>query len=107
VEDPGEILLPSNDSALVAFRVQCSRDHISSTLLDDLSLDLGHSPVVETFVSGPTSTHIAGFRSRCQVLDRPQHGLVKFIQSSPVQTPVEAFTYIDTGQSKLDVIIFL
>lgn len=46
MKDPIEVLLPSGDRILIVLRKEESRDHISFTLLDDLLLDLRHSPVI-------------------------------------------------------------
>lgn len=45
--------------------------------------------------------------SRRQLLDRPQHGLAEFTQSSPIQTSVKSFTYTSTRQPKVNVILFV
>ena len=55
VKDPSEVLPPTRNHIFVDLRMENSRDHISFALVDDLPLDLGHSPAVETLVSGPFS----------------------------------------------------
>ena len=47
VEDPIEVRLPGSDLLSIVLREEESRDHISSTLLDNLPLNLGHSSGVE------------------------------------------------------------
>ena len=42
---------------------------------------------------------------RGQLLDRPEYGPTEFIRPSPVQTPVEGFTYITTRQPEIDVLL--
>jgi hypothetical protein len=41
------------------------------------------------------------------LLDRPKHGLIEIIQSSPVQTALEGFTYITARQSEAEVILIV
>ena len=48
VKDPIEVQLPGSNNFFVALCVQESRERISSTLLDDLSLNLGHSPAIDS-----------------------------------------------------------
>ena len=60
VKDPVEILPPTRNHIFVPLRVEGSRDRTSFTLVDDLPLDLGHSPAIETLVSEPLSGRAAG-----------------------------------------------
>ena len=46
MKDPVEIAVPSIDCGLVFARMECPGDPISFTTLDDLPLDLGHSPTI-------------------------------------------------------------
>ena len=52
MKDPVEVQLPGGDSFFIILRVEKLRDRVSFTPLDDVSLDLGHSPVIGRFVSG-------------------------------------------------------
>jgi len=44
LKDPDEIQLPGSDSSLVVLCVEVSRNCVSFSLLDDIPLDLRHSP---------------------------------------------------------------
>jgi hypothetical protein len=46
VKDPGEVLLPDSDDVFVILRTEESRGHISFPLLDNLLLNLSHSPAI-------------------------------------------------------------
>jgi len=48
MKDPVEVQLPGSDRLLIILRVEKSRDRISLAPLDNVSLDLGHSPEVES-----------------------------------------------------------
>ena len=52
LKDPDEVLLPTGNLVLVAFREDESEDRIPFTLLDDLALDPSHSPAIGESVSG-------------------------------------------------------
>lgn len=59
-EDPGQVLLPGNDSIFIRLRMEESRGRTSFTLLDDLLLDLGHgSAIIGTLVSETPRAYIA------------------------------------------------
>ena len=64
VKGPVEVQPPGGDRLFVALRMEKSTNLISFTPLDDVSLDLGHSPAIESFVSRPPnvwtdgSTHV-------------------------------------------------
>ena len=55
VKDPSEVLPPTRNRIFVDLRMEDPRDRMSFTLVNDLPLDLGHSPAVEILVSGPFS----------------------------------------------------
>ena len=59
MKDPGELLTPTHDHISVRSRMETPKDRVPFTLLDDLLLDLGHSPVIETLVSRSLDVHIA------------------------------------------------
>ena len=59
VENPIEIQLPVSNFLFVAPRVDESRGRISSSLLDDLSLNLGHSSMIQRSVSRSFVTVLA------------------------------------------------
>jgi hypothetical protein len=62
MKDPVEVRPPGGDRLFVALRMEKSRDRISFTPLDDLPLDLCHSPAIETTVSKScTKSVFAGF----------------------------------------------
>jgi len=64
VEDPTEVQPPGSNFLPIILCMEKLRGCISCTLLDDIPLDLGHSPVVESLVSElsrvciTSSTHI-------------------------------------------------
>ena len=61
LKDPGEVPVPTRDRIFVRLRMQTTRDRMPFTLFDDLLLDLGHRPAIETLVSGPLGVvHIGG-----------------------------------------------
>jgi len=85
-----------------------SRGDISFALLDYLRLDRCYSSegqpqciVNEMFKVGMSA---GVYNSRCQLLDRLEHGLVEVAQSLPFQSTVEGSADLSTGQSKLNVI---
>ena len=51
MKNPVEVQLPGSDCLIVVLLVKMSRDRISFTALDDVLLDLGHSPATESLVS--------------------------------------------------------
>jgi hypothetical protein len=60
LEDPVEILPPGCNHIFVVLRVEGSGDRMLVTLVNDIPLDLGHSPAIETFVSGPLNVWVTG-----------------------------------------------
>ena len=61
VKDPVEVQPPGGDCLFVALRVEKTTDRISfAPALDDVPLDLGHSPAVEISVSESPNVHIVG-----------------------------------------------
>ena len=60
MEDPVEVQLPGGDHFFIVLRVEVSRDDVSFTPLDDVLLNLGHGPLVESLVSEPPSVWIIG-----------------------------------------------
>ena len=50
MKDPIEVQPPGRDRLLIVLGVEESRDRISFTPLDDVPLDLGHSPAIEESV---------------------------------------------------------
>lgn len=60
MKDSVELQPPGGDRILVGLRVEESRDSVPFTPLDDLPLDLGHSPAIETLVREWPSGCIAG-----------------------------------------------
>ena len=51
VEDLGEVQPPGSDRPFIALRVEESRDGVPFPPLDDLPLNLCHSPVIQDMVS--------------------------------------------------------
>ena len=66
MKNPVEVQPPGRDRLLVVLRVEHPREPISLAPLDDVLLDLGHSPTIESLVGespdvripGPDSTHV-------------------------------------------------
>ena len=48
VKDPVEVLPPGHNHVFVGLRMEDSRNRMSFALVDDLPLNLGHSPAIET-----------------------------------------------------------
>ena len=59
VEDPDKVMPPNRNIVLITLRVEQPGCHIPFTLLDNLPLDLGNSPAVETSVSESQSVPVA------------------------------------------------
>ena len=59
VEDSIEVPVPPRNRIFVRLGVETPRDRMSFTLFDDLLLDLGHGPTIETIVSGLLDAGIA------------------------------------------------
>jgi len=51
MEDPGEVQPPGSDRLLIAPRVEEPRDGVPFPPLDDLPLNICHSPVIQGMVS--------------------------------------------------------
>ena len=51
MKDPVEIQPPGRNRFFIVLRVEYPRDSTSSTTLDDVLLDLGHSPAIGDLVS--------------------------------------------------------
>ena len=60
MKNPVQVQPPSSDRLIVVLPVETSRDRISFTPLDDVPLDLGHSPAIEGFVGKSFDVDIAG-----------------------------------------------
>ena len=60
VKDPSEVLPPTRNCVFVGLRMEGPGYRVSFTLVDDLPLDFGHSPAIETFMSGLLGGHITG-----------------------------------------------
>jgi hypothetical protein len=58
MEDPIEDLSPPHDRIFVVIHMEGLREPISSTVLDDVTLDLSHNPVIGSSVSGPLLVHM-------------------------------------------------
>ena len=60
MKNPVQVQLPGTDCLAVALLAKMSRDRISFTALDNMPLDLGHSPTVESLVRKPSRKAVAG-----------------------------------------------
>ena len=52
MKDPNKVLIPSGNLVFVTLREEESGESTPFTPLDDLPLNLGHGPVIETSVNG-------------------------------------------------------
>ena len=59
-KDPVEVQPPGCDRLFIVLRVEKSRDRISFAPLDDIPLDLSHSPAIASLVSELPKVHIPG-----------------------------------------------
>ena len=103
MKDPDQILLPSSNLVLISAGKDKSGDRIPFTPFDDFPLDLSHGPAIEASVSGPLGVYLRS-GSRSQISDRTEDGMVEFIQSPPLQSPMEYFAHIGACSPKLDAI---
>ena len=60
VKDPVEVQFPGPDRILIARRMDKSRDRVSLALLDDIPLNLRHSPAIKSVVSELPKACITG-----------------------------------------------
>ena len=60
VKNPVEVQFPVGDRFLIARRMDKSRDRVPLALLDDLPLDLCHSPAVKSVVNELPKVYITG-----------------------------------------------
>ena len=60
VKDPVEVQPPARDCLFVVLCVEHPRDPISFAPLDNVPLDLSHSPAIWNFVSESLATCVAG-----------------------------------------------
>jgi hypothetical protein len=58
IEDPIEGTSPRCDRIFVVIRMEGSRDPFSSTVFDEVSLNLSYNPVIKFLVSGPLRVHM-------------------------------------------------
>ena len=72
VKDPVEVQFPGPDRILIARRMDKSRDRVSLTLLDDLPLNLRHSPAIKSVVSELPKACITGltYVVNCSIASR-------------------------------------
>ena len=61
LKDPAEVQPPSGDRISIIPRLENPRDHVPSTLLDDLPIDLRHSSMMKLIVSVLSELCIAGW----------------------------------------------
>jgi len=103
---PVEVRPPGSDFLFVVLCMDMSGNRVSLALLDDLPLDLPHSPEITSKLSPTSCSRSACQRcdSRRQLLDCLAHGVVKVVQPLPVQTSVQGGTDVSAGQPKFDVI---
>ena len=106
MDNPVQIRPPGSDRPIIALRVQTPRDRVSFTSLNDVSLDLGHGPVIESFEKITPRTY-CWLNLHRQLRNCPEDGLTELIHLSSVHSPVKGFASIGAGQPKLDVVHFV
>ena len=73
VENTDEVLLPYGDHFFFTFRMEGLGDGVSFTPPDNLPLDLGCTPAIETSTSKITRRMHCKFNARNQLFDCPEH----------------------------------
>ena len=105
MKDPIEVRSPGGNFVPVVLCMEMSRNHISIVQLDNVPLDLCHSPGIGSKTSSTSHSNVRFCcNSRRQLLDRLAHGVVEVVQLLPVQSPVEDGTDFSAGQPEFDII---
>jgi hypothetical protein len=96
-KDPGEVRPPGSDCFLVVLCVDKPRDYIPFSLLDDLPLDLRHSPAINSIVNEVFKLYIAAVTHAVSWLIASHTELLRSLnrflfnpRSSAVQTSAQA-----------------
>ena len=106
VKDPVELQLPARDRLFVGLRVEMSRDRTSFLPIDDVPVDLGHSPAIESSMSESPGFQPLVYNSRFQLLNRRHHRLTQFVLSA-ARPPEEGLTDISAGHRKLNILYLI
>ena len=96
MKNPVEVQPPSGDRLFVVLRVIMSGDHIPFTPLDDVPLDLVHSPDRELGEEITWRTD-RWFNSPRQLLNRPEERSTELVRLSSIHSPIEGFADASAG----------
>lgn len=97
MKDPVEVCLPSNDHFTTIFHMDKPRDWVPPILIDNFSLCLPPSPMVENIISEVFKLVHLWFNLHHQMFNRLVCGPTEVVLPPLVHSSVESFTYIGTS----------
>ena len=105
MKNPDKVLIPARNLILISLR-ENEPDHcFSFTLLIHILLNLDHGSATVVVSKWIICSPYPSSGSRSKVSNRVKDRLVEFIQSFPLQSPVEYLTYVPAIPSKVNVIL--